>query len=234
MQEEARDGRAGGTALMAGSAMLLATMAFHPTGHAVLRDPGGTTARLSTGVHALALAAVPLLLLGGLALTRRLRERRALAELAFCCHALGLGAGVLAALASGFLSTALLARAAGETGAAREATLLLVRYSGLVNQGSARVLVGMGSAAILLWSVAAVRSARLPRGAAWLGVVVGSMALTLLLAGRLPLDVHGYGAVVLGQSAWMVLAGRALRRGDAPVPPAVTPAFPAGGRRGAG
>jgi hypothetical protein len=208
--EEARGGRAGGTALMAGSAMLLVTMAFHPTGQAILRDPTGALARLSAAVHALALAAVPLLLLGAVALTRRLRG--ALAELALCFHAVGAVAGLLAALASGFLSTALLARAGGEAGAAREATLLLVRYSGLLNQAGARVLVGMGSAAILLWSVAALRTGRLGRVTAWIGVAGGGVALAVLLAGRLPLDVHGYGAVVLGQTVWLVMAGRELRR----------------------
>ncbi|MDF1505814.1 hypothetical protein [Roseisolibacter sp. H3M3-2] len=204
------DGRAGGAALFAGTAMLLTTMAFHPTGHAILRDASGTAARLSAGVHALALAAVPLLLLGGVALTRRLRG--ALAELALCCHAVGLLAGMIAGMASGFLSTSQLARAQAETGAAREATLLLVRYSGLLNQASARVLVGMGSAAILCWSASALRSRRLPAGAAWTGIAVGATTLLVLLAGRLSLGVHGYGAVVLGQAVWFVLAGRALRR----------------------
>ncbi|MGZ8376519.1 MAG: hypothetical protein ACXWZS_07620 [Gemmatirosa sp.] len=191
-------------------------MAFHPTGHAIVRDPTGAVARLSAGVHGLALAAVPVLLLGALTLTRRLAARGALAELALCFHAVGAVAGLLAALASGFLSTGLLVRAAGETGAAREATLLLARYSGLLNQASARVLVGMGSAAILLWSIAILRTGRLSRATGIVGVVVAGVALAFLLAGRLQLDVHGFGAVVLGQAVWLVLVGRGLRRAPAP------------------
>jgi hypothetical protein len=212
MNDAGVDAPAGGAALIAGAGMMLATMAFHPSGRAILRDPSGAVAWLSAGVHGLALAAMPMLLYGAVVLTRRLATRGALPELALCFHAIGAVAGLLAALASGFVSTGLLARAAGETGAAREGTLLLARYGGLLNQASARVLVGMGSAAILLWSIAILRTARLPRAAGMVGIAIAGATLALLLAGRLRLDVHGFGAVVLGQAVWLVLVGHGLRR----------------------
>lgn len=207
--------RPGGAALIAGAAMGVVTMAFHPTGHAIARDPTGAVARLSTGVHALALASVPVLLLGTVALTRRLAGRRVLAELALCFHLLAAVAALLAAVTSGLLSTELAARAAGEEGAARDATVLLLRYSGLLNQAFARVLVGASSVAIVLWSLAVLRTRQLPRAVGMLGLAVAGATLAVLLAGRLRLDVHGFGAVVLGQAAWQVLVGLALRRGAA-------------------
>lgn len=211
-QREQRE-RLGGAAMIAGAAMGLVTMAFHPTGHAILRDATGMAARVSAGVHALALAALPVAFYGALALTRRLAPRSALAELALAFHGAGAVATMLAAVASGFLSTDLLVRAAGEAGAAREATLALVAYSGAFNQAFARTLVGMASVAILLWSIGILRTRLLGRAAGLLGTVVAAATLALLLAGRLRLDVHGFGAVVLAQAVWLVLVGTELLRG---------------------
>ena len=205
--------RLGGAAMIAGAAMGLVTMAFHPTGHAILRDATGTAARVSAGVHALALAALPVAFYGALALTRRLSPRRALAELALAFHGAGAVATMLAAVASGFLSTDLLVSAAEQTGAAREATLSLVAYSGAFNQAFARTLVGMASVAILLWSIGILRTRLLRRASGLLGGVVAAVTLALLLGGRLRLDVHGFGAVVLAQAVWLALVGTELLRG---------------------
>ena len=71
----------GGAAMIAGAIMQLITMAFHPTGHDVMRDTAGQGA-VTLAVHALALTAVPIAFYGGLVLTRRLSQRGQLAVLA--------------------------------------------------------------------------------------------------------------------------------------------------------
>jgi hypothetical protein len=202
--------RLGGTTLIAGAAMGLVTMALHPTGHEVLND--AVQARLSVAVHALGIAAAPMTLHGAWALTRRLARRAPSAELALAFQGLAAVATVLAATASGFLATGLAQRAGGETGAARDLTLALIRFTGTLNQASARILVGASSVAILLWSLAILRTRRLGRAAGVLGVVIATATLGVLLAGRLRLDVHGFGAVVLAQAVWLVLVGLELRR----------------------
>src|SRR5262249_54038726 len=73
------DDRMGGIALIAGSVGSLLTMAFHPSG----RDffvPGqlDSVTRMNIGVHALAIASMPFLFLGALALSRRLSSSRRL------------------------------------------------------------------------------------------------------------------------------------------------------------
>jgi hypothetical protein len=207
---DGRRARLGGSTLIAGAAMGLVTMALHPTGHEAMRDVA--TARLSVAVHALGIAAAPTTLHGAWVLTRRLARRAPSAELALAFQGLAAVAAVLAATASGFLATALARRAAGETGAARELTMGLLRYTGTLNQASARILVGASSLAILLWSIAILRTRLLGRPTGVLGGVVAAATLAVLLAGRLRLDVHGFGAVVLAQAVWLALVGLELRR----------------------
>jgi hypothetical protein len=65
--------------------------------------------------------------------------------------------------------------------------------------------------AIGLWSVEILRTRRLRRGTGILGCVVAALTLVVLLSGRLRLDVHGFGAVVLAQAVWLVTVGMELR-----------------------
>jgi hypothetical protein len=202
----------GGLAMVAGAAMGLVTMALHPTG-AQIAHGGAARAALSAAVHALALAGVPLVFFGTFALTRRLSGRGALAELALVFQGAAGVATLIAAVASGFLATDLVAGMAGLDGEARAMAGALLHYTGALNQAFARVLVGASSVAIGLWSVEILRTGLLRRGTGILGCAVAAATLLALLSGRLRLDVHGFGAVVLGQAVWLVMVGLELRRG---------------------
>src|SRR4051812_39039158 len=111
----------GGWAMIAGAAMGLVTMAFHPT--------GGGHAALALAVHALALAAMPFLFYGGWVLTRRLSAGGPLAELALAFYGVSAIATLLAATVSGFLASDLIARAAELQGEARAAADALLHYN---------------------------------------------------------------------------------------------------------
>jgi hypothetical protein len=125
-------------------------------------------------------------------------------------------ATLVAAVASGFLATDLVAGMAGLAGEARAVATSLLHYTGALNQAFARVLVGASSVAIGLWSIEILRTGLLRRGTGLLGCTLAAATLLALLSGRLRLDVHGFGAVVLGQAVWLVMVGLELRRpGDA-------------------
>ena len=203
----------GGTALIAGAVMGLVTMALHPTGGDVMRDARGQGA-LALAVHALALTAVPIAAYGAVALTRRLAPGGGLAELALAFYAVSAVATLMAATASGLLAPGLIARLATLDGDARVVAGEVLHYNGSVNQAFARVLVGASSIAIGLWSAEILRTGRLHRGTGVFGCVVALLTLVVLLSGHLRLDVHGFGAVVLAQSVWLVAVGMELRRGD--------------------
>lgn len=194
----------GGWSMIAGAVMGLVTMAFHPT--------GGGHAELALAVHALALAATPIGFYGGWVLTRRLAAGGPLPELALAFYALAAVATLMATTASGFLASDLIATVAASQGEAQTATAAVLHYNGAVNQAFAKVLVAASSAAIGLWSMEIVRTRLMRRAAGILGCVVAAITLLALFSGHLTLDVHGFGAVVLGQAIWLIMVGAELRR----------------------
>jgi hypothetical protein len=193
--------RMGGWAMVAGAVMGLVTMGFHPT----------TTANtaLVVGVHALALAATPIAFYGASVLTRRLARAGALSELALAFYALSAVATLLAATASGLVTPALARYAAGGADAGA-----IWAYNHMLNQAFAQVLVGASSVAIGLWSVEILRSRLLRRATGIMGCAAAVLVLAALFSGHLRMDVHGFGAVVLVQAIWLVMAGLELRRAD--------------------
>jgi len=82
------------------------------------------------------------------------------------------------------------------------------RYTSYWNQAYAQVYVAASSAAILAWSVAMWE--RLSRGLGIYGCILSIVAVGLLFSGHLALDAHRFGAVVLAQALWFVIAGAKL------------------------
>jgi hypothetical protein len=197
--------------MIAGAVMGLVTMAFHPT--------GGGEPLLSLAVHALAIAGVPVLFYGGWVLTRRLSEGGPLAELALAFYGVSAVATLLAATASGLLAPDLIARAGGLQGEARAAADAVMHYNFALNQAFAKVLVAASSVAIGLWSMEIVRTRLMRRATGLFGCVVAAIVLLALFSGHLTLGVHGFGAVVLAQAVWLILAGAELRQAASPGEP---------------
>lgn len=207
-----RDAKAG-VALMCGSLAILATMALHPTGADTLHNAGtGAPNTLARAVHALAIAAMPLLLAGMLAVTWRLRERLELAVLAYMAYALGMVAVMIAAAMSGFIATGLADTIPGLMGAVRDGAMQQFHYTGALNQAFAKIYVCLTGSAFLLWSVAMRDTGAFPRALSWLGVVVGVVQLIGIGSGMLPMNIHGFGAVVLAESVWVFWVARVLMR----------------------
>ncbi|HEU4884935.1 MAG TPA: hypothetical protein VFT45_21935 [Longimicrobium sp.] len=194
----------GGWCMIAGAVMGMTTMAFHPT--------GGGHAALALAVHALAIFATPIAFYGGWVLTRRLAAGGALPELALAFYGLSAVATLLATAASGFLASDLIAQVAASEGEARAAAAAVLHYNGASNQAYAKVLVAASSVAIGLWSVEILRTRLMRRASGIVGCVVAAITLLALFSGHLTLDVHGFGAVVLGQSIWLITVGAELRR----------------------
>jgi hypothetical protein len=200
-------------ALVAGSVAGLVTMALHPTAHDVVQNAStGATNTLVTTVHMLALLGQALVLAGTLALTLRLRAHRDVAVGAYVFFALASVAGMIGAVASGFLAPGVLHGLAAADESTRATMLNALHYAGVVNQTFVRIYVLFSGVAILLWSGAMLPSRELPRALAIYGRLLG-VALTLGAAsGHLRLDVHGFGLVVLGQDVWMTWAAVHLWR----------------------
>jgi len=159
-------------------------MALHPT----------TVTPLSVGVHALALACLPIAFYGALVLSQRLDALGALVTYGFAVAAV-----MNAAVYSGFVAP----KVAGQLPD-------LLRYTWYQNQAFALVYVIASCVAIALWSVALLRQAR-ALGIA--GLVLAPLIALVVLTHTIGLDVHGFGAITLAEAAWFIGCGIWLLRG---------------------
>lgn len=212
MESDRRDVKSG-VLLIVVAALGVAVMALHPTGHGLM-DPA-TASRLAlvnAVVHGTAIATAPILFLAMLGVWRYLgpSDLTTAALVAFGFAAIGtLGA----ATASGFVAPGVISRIVAAEGSRIPDAFLL--YTSLWNQGFAKVHAVTSSVGIVLWSAAILRTGRMPRAIALYGSVIGVTIAVLLIAGALTLDIHGFGAVTLAQSAWFAAVGWALMRRSA-------------------
>jgi hypothetical protein len=205
-----------GAALAAGTLASLVTMALHPHGGEALRE-GESLSRAGVAAvasHSIAIAGIPLLLLGFWGLSRRLGWDSSLVRLALLAYALASVAVLCAAVMSGFVAPGVAMSIRAATPEGGKVVQSFFAYTFVLNQGFARVYVVASSAAMVLWSVRALRVGGGWRGPGILGCLVGAAAAAGVLSGGLPLNVHGFGAVVVAQSAWTIwIATRLYREG---------------------
>jgi hypothetical protein len=201
-----------GLSLIASSLAYVLVMTFHPTAAGMHGDGGGHAAHLAAVVHALAIAATPVLFFGLLGVARRLGGSD-LSTAALVMAGFGGVAVLSAATASGFIFPGVLSRVAPAAGA--DPTHALLLYTGLWNQAFAMIQVIAYCVSILLWSAAILRGGgriALPLPTALAGAVIALGVLTALASDHVQLDVHGARLIILGQSAWFLWIGILLCR----------------------
>ena len=201
-----------GALLIAGSLAMMIVLSFHPRAHDLMTP--GTFARQAARnhiVHGVALAAVPVLFLGLLGLSRRLGWTDS-AVAATVVYGFGSVAVLTAAIASGFLATEMIERMLEDRGATRDVYHALLDYTGQLNQAFANVNLVATAIALVLWSSAILRTGRVSRAAGITGAVIGAVILAGLFSGHLKPSVHGFGIVMLAQSAWLIWVGVLLHR----------------------
>lgn len=202
------DDQFSGWALIAGSAGMIITMSLHPTGR-VAAAQMESMIRMLIGVHALALACLPVLFVGTLGLTRHLRSNHRLATTGLVVYTFALVATMSAAVADGLITPNVL-RQIVESGTVQPAADIwraISHYNFYVNQGFAQVFVAGSSLALMLWSLAAWARRELSRALTIYGCILGIASLAAMFSGYLPLDAHRFGAVVFGQAIWYIGAG---------------------------
>src|SRR5260370_36265005 len=160
--------RLGGWALTAGSIAGILAMSQHPTAEDLFA-PGRLVpmTRMLILVHALALASLPVLFLGALALWQRLGSDAAISMAGLVLYAFALVAVMNAAVFDGLVSASLAPQIAAAAPTASEGWRIAFRYNGQGNQAFARVFVVASAAAIAPWSVAIIRSGALARALGW-------------------------------------------------------------------
>lgn len=207
-----KDNRLGGLALMIGATAGIITMSLHPTAHHGLmsRQEMETLEWLTRGVHALAIASLPLTFVGALAVARQLDSPTRLSLLALVIYGFALIAIMIAASMSGFVAPSVVRQLiAGDP--LTDSRRLFLDYTFRLNQAFADVFTFASCVAILLWSFLMVRT-RFSKALGLYGTVMSLAILSTRLTGLLHLDAHGFGIVTFTQSIWLIITGLMLRR----------------------
>ena len=187
-------------------------MAFHPYGHEMASpERFAAVARVSIIVHSLALGCMVILFLGACGLWQRLSASRCLLLAGLVTYGFAMVAGMITGILNGFVAPRLIHRMLTHP-EAKQAWEVALNYSSDLALSFASVLVVASSAAILLWSIAIVRSGLLARGLGIYGCIAAPLIMIAVLSGHIRLDVHGFGVVVLLQSIWFIIAGVQLWR----------------------
>jgi len=206
-------------ALAAGSACGLVAMAMHPTG------PGGAPraayehlAFVSGAVHSIAIVSVAVGFLGACGLTRRLRSPGRFAVAALGAYGVAVVSALVAAAISGFVEPGIMLRMTRDVPAAAPQWHIVIDAVFQINQAFDRIFAIAASAAVCLWSAAALRNGRLGRGLATYGCVLAPAIVAAVLMGHLRMDVHGFTAIVVAQASWFAGAAAQLWRAEEAVP----------------
>jgi len=202
--------RAGAVALIAGTLAMALVMALHPTSASSHGGEIVKTLRLGLIVHAVAIAAAPVLTFGFFALTRAIGFDRPIASLAFFFYVFGALAVMLAATMSGLVAPRLIEAQLAASGADQAMIHSLLRLEWYLNQSFATLNVAFFSAAIALYAIAWPEKGVLAAAIQIAGLLVGFGVFAWLVSGTLTLDVHGMGLVVIAQGAWIILAAFGL------------------------
>jgi hypothetical protein len=207
-----KDNRLGGIALIIGAISGIVTMATHPVtgGHPITPAQFETLAAMMIGVHVLAIAGIPFLFLGALALTRRLDSPGRVALGALAIYSLSLVAVMIAPALSGLVGTEIMRKVVAH-GPGSEQWRIMMDYNYMINQAFDRIFVVASCVAIALWSLMIVKTRALSPAIGIYGLLVGC-ATVIALALGLRMDAHGFGLVIFGEGIWLVVVGILLMR----------------------
>ena len=202
------DNRLSSIALIAASLGMILTMAMHPSGRVTPAQLDAMLRKLII-VHSFAMALMPIQFLGVWGLSRRLTSAARLEAIGLVLYAMASIAVLGAAVADGLVTPMTLKRIveSADSESAVNTWRMFSHYTFFWNQAFAQVFVVAASAAIFAWSWAMWRGGKLSRGLGMYGCILALVTVGVLFSGRLALDVHGFGAVVLGQAIWFVIAG---------------------------
>jgi hypothetical protein len=107
-----------------------------------------------------------------------------------------------AALVNGFVVAEFVGRYQGRPEGEFQTARYVLAFAHAVNQVCSRAAVLALSAAAAAWSAVLVRRPGPPRRVGALGCVAGGLPAVALVAGRLPMNVHGMLALVVAQTVW--------------------------------
>ena len=150
------------------------------------------------------------LFLGACGLAQYLAAADRIAFAATVIYGFSCVATLIAAAVSGFIIPAIMEQMVRDIPAAAHQWQIVISAIFQINQGFARIFALGASAAVILWSVSALRNGGLGRGVSIYGCLSALLTMAGVGSGYLRLDVHGMGIIALGQAVWFVIVGTQL------------------------
>lgn len=202
-----------GIALMTGAALLVITMILHPVGgdfeHLLKMY------RIIIISHSLAIVSIPITLFGYWGISQRLKEEPAFSTAAFVMICFGSFAIMCAAAVNGLALPFLINRYREAGPELIDSLRPVLAYNYALNHAFDYIYIGSACAAVLLWSIAIVRTNYFPNWAGYFGILLGAAAILLLLSGFVFVDLSGFRLFVVGIVSWTSLMGVLLFRQSA-------------------
>jgi hypothetical protein len=194
-----------GIALIAFCILLVFTMVLHPAGGSVEHLISITGLIITT--HTIAILSLPFGWIGFWGLARKIGTDHFGSMLAFGMVSFGLVAVMFAAAANGLVLPIFLQHYKEATPEAITAIKPILRYSFAVNHAFDYVYTVAFCLAILCWSIAILRTKKLPIWIGWLGIVLSFIAAGIFISGVAVNNLQGFRLFVGSIVVWILLVG---------------------------
>jgi len=195
--------------------LMLFTMVLHPMGGSIEHIQKISTMIMVT--HALAILSLPFWLLGFWGLTRRLEDDSLLSLAAFCLMSVGLFAVLIAATLNGLALPLFVNHYPEATPETISAIKPIAAYNTSLNHAFDLVYSGASCLAVLLWSIAILRTRRLPVPLGWLGILLSVVAM-IPLTGFFFTGLTGLRIFLTGFVIWTLFIIIVLRKRSPALP----------------
>ncbi len=194
-----------GYALVIGSFFLIVTMALHPAGGSFEHLLKIT--KVIVVAHTIAILSVPIILFGFLGLHQSFNQARSLSTFAFIIMALGDIAVMNAAALNGLVLPMFINSYKDATPEVIEAIRPILKYNSTLNHAFDYIFIGATCLAILLWSVAILRTKNFPVWLAYFGILLNVGFLMGLLLDFNFVNLYGFRIFIFSLVGWIVAAG---------------------------
>jgi len=196
-------------ALILGTLLLIFTMVMHPTGGSIAYVQKISTLLMVT--HSVAILSLPLLLLGFWGLYKLLDDDSLSSLGAYMVIVIGLFAGMLAAAVNGLALPIFLAHFP-DAGPEQITTIKpIVSYNAALNHAFDFIFMGACCVSTMLWSIAILRTRRLPVWMGWLGLLLPILAIIPACLGFAFTGLAGFRFFMAGYFVWLVMIIIGLR-----------------------
>lgn len=193
-----------GISLFIGSVLIIVTMLIHPAGGNIAQII--ETRKPIRFAHTLAIFCLPFILFGFYGLSKKLTDHRGLHILAFIVIALGVIAGMLAALFNGLVLPHFLSQYVTNLDKSISHLQPISEFSFAINGALGYVFITSICLALCLYSITIISTRKLPRWLGFLGLIFSTVTVLGLFLGFEFIGLAGFRIFTISLATWILVA----------------------------